>query len=437
MKIPTHPRAFFLAGVAVLAFLSPRSLPAQQATEPLQARSSVISDESDSGEQPHFCLGAKTKSESRQLMAEAASQLPQHARNWLNEDAAYIISTEERCAFITLTSDQARKQFIDQFWLRRNPEPDSQGNIFKEEHYRRIVLANERFSAGAPGWETDRGHIYIQWGQPDSIESHQAKELINPPSPGAVKSYPYATEIWKYRYLEGIGENVVLDFVDPDASGDYRLTMSAELAFEPPSDAAGSLVYGAPVLSGSSNCLSVVTGPSSVSAVQHNPCQGSESLGSDGVFIVAGGAKAFDPESPFRELEAAIVSRLVRSDVEFRFEIQYAQATQASTVATLSLHFSNVYASQQVADSSAQPVIEYAARISDSSGWIWDTFKGAVPGCRTDESNSAEALCSSETALPPGVYKLAIAVHDVSADQYSTKFTTIEVPTYDELPPPQ
>jgi hypothetical protein len=213
--------------------------------------------------------------------------------------------------------------------------------------------------------------------------------------------------------------------------------MSAELGFEPPSDAAGSLEYGIPVLSRPSKCLSVDTGPSNASAVQQNACDGSESVSSDGVFIVAAGAKAFDPESPFRKLGAAIAARLVRSDVEFHFEIQYAPATEASTVAAISLHFPNVYASQQIAGGHAQPVIEFMARFRDSSGWIWDTVEGSVPGCRTVESNSAEAECGSQTVLPPGVYKIAIAVHDVSADQYSTKYLTIEVPSQDALQAPQ
>ncbi len=74
---------------------------------------------------------------------------------------AYIISDEERKAFKNLSNDEEREAFIEQFWLRRNPNPDSPDNEFREEHYRRIAYANEHYAAGKPGWKTDRGHIYI------------------------------------------------------------------------------------------------------------------------------------------------------------------------------------------------------------------------------------------------------------------------------------
>ena len=93
-------------------------------------------------------------------------------KTWLDQDVAYIISDEERKAFKNLSNDEEREAFIEQFWLRRNPNPDSPENEFREEHYRRIAYANEHFAAGKPGWKTDRGHIYISFGTPDSIESH-------------------------------------------------------------------------------------------------------------------------------------------------------------------------------------------------------------------------------------------------------------------------
>ena len=82
-------------------------------------------------------------------------------KQWLNEDVVYIISPEERNAFGQLATNEEREQFIEQFWLRRNPNPDLPDNDFKEEHYRRIAYANEHYASGIPGWKTDRGHMYI------------------------------------------------------------------------------------------------------------------------------------------------------------------------------------------------------------------------------------------------------------------------------------
>jgi GWxTD domain-containing protein len=99
-------------------------------------------------------------------------ELDSQYKKWLEEDVVYIITPEERSAFLHLSTNEEREQFIEQFWQRRNPDPDSPENTFKEEHYRRIAYANEHYSSGIPGWRTDRGRIYIIWGPPDSSDEH-------------------------------------------------------------------------------------------------------------------------------------------------------------------------------------------------------------------------------------------------------------------------
>lgn len=154
------------------------------------------------------------------LIAAAAMALsawqspPAHSPyyKWLHEDVAYIISNDERDAFEKLTTDEERNKFIEQFWLRRDPTPGTPVNEFKEEHYRRIAYANEHFAAGAPGWQTDRGRMYIIYGPPDEIESH--------PHSAASKD-PY--EVWLYRYIAGLGKDVFMTFVDRTAHGDFRI----------------------------------------------------------------------------------------------------------------------------------------------------------------------------------------------------------------------
>jgi GWxTD domain-containing protein len=134
---------------------------------------------------------------------------------WLTEDVAYIITDRERAAFKSLTTDAEREHFIEQFWLQRDPTPGTVENEFKEEHYRRIAYANQHYAADIPGWKTDRGRIYIVYGPPDEIDSH--------PSPSATVAYPF--EQWRYRFIEGVGANVIIEFVDFTGTGAYRMTL--------------------------------------------------------------------------------------------------------------------------------------------------------------------------------------------------------------------
>ncbi|MGA2352615.1 MAG: GWxTD domain-containing protein, partial [Terracidiphilus sp.] len=158
----------------------------------------------------------RPRSEKETIQAQKAVRIEIKGayKTWLDQDVAYIISDEERKSFKTLSNDEEREAFIESFWLRRNPNPDSPENEFREEHYRRIAYANEHYAAGKPGWKTDRGHIYISFGAPDSIDSHPSGGSYQRPQEeggGETSTFPFET--WHYRYLEGIGENIDLEFV--------------------------------------------------------------------------------------------------------------------------------------------------------------------------------------------------------------------------------
>lgn len=157
---------------------------------------------------------------------ELHQELSETYKKWLNEDVRWIITPEEKKAFLGLSNDEERDAFIEQFWRRRNPNPDSPDNTFRDEYYRRIAYANEHFAAGEPGWMTDRGMIYIKFGPPDSIDSHPSGGLYERPideGGGETSTFPF--EDWHYRYLEGIGENIDIEFVDSCQCGDYEMTI--------------------------------------------------------------------------------------------------------------------------------------------------------------------------------------------------------------------
>src|SRR5258706_10432899 len=266
----------------------------------------------------------KLDKEQRKKLRKTLKELDTPYKQWLNEDVVYIISPEERQAFLQLDTNEEREQFIEQFWLRRSRDRDLPDNDFKEEHYRRIAYANEHFASGIPGWKTDRGRMYIMWGPADEVETHPTGGTYDRPMEeggGSTTTYPWET--WRYRYMEGIGENVIWEFVDPSGSGEYHLTMD----------------------------------PSEKDALLHVPGAGlslMESMGmaskadrftrSDGTNLptTMGGQPASmnefnrlelyakvnkPPEVKYKDLEALVTARIVRDQVHFTYRTDYLKVT--------------------------------------------------------------------------------------------------------------
>ena len=158
----------------------------------------------------------------RKIRLQEESQ--DYFKQWLEKDVTYIISPEEKDVFRRLQTTEEKEQFIEQFWYRRDADPMTASNEFKEEHYRRLAYANERFQSGVPGWKTDRGRIYVIHGEPAEVEKHLPGQNYQRSShEGGGSTVPFGFEIWRYRHIEGIGPDVEIEFVDPGGSGDYRL----------------------------------------------------------------------------------------------------------------------------------------------------------------------------------------------------------------------
>jgi GWxTD domain-containing protein len=277
----------------------------------------------------------KTK-ESKQETADKAKSRTQELQNkalkkWLEEDVAYIISDEEKAAFNRLTTDEEREQFIEQFWLRRDPTPDSVENEFKEEHYERIAYANERFSSGKPGWKTDRGRIYIIQGKPDSIESHPSGGSYDRPfeeGGGTTTTYPFET--WTYRYIEGIGNNVTLEFVDKTLTGEYRLTI------DPNEKDALLYVPGAGLtLDEQQNGTDK---SSRVSGIQDTSNPTSQFYRNNQFDRLDMYAKIFKPpEIKFKDLEAVVTENLSFNVLPFNMRMDFVRVTEETVLTPISL----------------------------------------------------------------------------------------------------
>lgn len=129
---------------------------------------------------------------------------------WINGPVSYLVTPHERAVFESLTTNEARGMFIRQFWQRRNPNPGSRVNNFKEEFYRRVQYANAHFAYSHPGWMSNRGHMYILYGPPDQIQFHP-------------NGTPYQFSVWTYSRIPGVGQNVSFTFIDKAGNGGYRL----------------------------------------------------------------------------------------------------------------------------------------------------------------------------------------------------------------------
>jgi GWxTD domain-containing protein len=150
-------------------------------------------------------------------------------QNWLKETVVYIISPEEKEVFGKLATSEERDQFIEQFWRRRDPDPKTAANEFKEEHYRRIAYANENYQSGLAGWKTDRGRVYIIYGPPDQREAYPTGgnyQRADHEGGGFTSVYPF--ERWWYRNLPGGRSDIELEFIDPKMSNEYYLAVSPE-----------------------------------------------------------------------------------------------------------------------------------------------------------------------------------------------------------------
>src|SRR6202142_1402780 len=161
-------------GLGPLAIASDDCKPADAQTPAVASQPQPDQAKGDQGEdQSSDPLKRPIEEKRKKANAKAMRQeLSIDDKKWLNEDVRWIISDEERKAFMQLSNEEEREQFIEAFWDRRNQDPESEDTEFKEEHYRRIEYAKEHFAAVMAGWQTDLGRIYILYGPPDEIESH-------------------------------------------------------------------------------------------------------------------------------------------------------------------------------------------------------------------------------------------------------------------------
>src|SRR6202044_2925829 len=362
------------------------------------------------------------------------NELDSQYKKWLNEDVVYIISPEERSSFLHLQTNEEREQFIEQFWQRRNPDPDSAENTFKEEHYRRIAYTNEHYASGIPGWKTDRGRIYIMWGPPDEIESHPSGGSYDrPASEGGGETSTFPFEDWRYRYLEGIGENVELEFVDPTMSGEYKLTT------DPSEKDALLMVPGAGLTQMESMGLASKTSRFNNTDGTHDaaPVGGLTPETMNEFSRLSLYAKIQQaPPVKFKDLEAVVTSRLVRDQVKFDYRFYFLRITSDTVLVPITVQFPTSQLSFQEKQGVDSATVNLFARISTLSGRIVQTFedtvKRDVPASLLQQAKAVPSIYQKVVPLSPGLYRLDIVLKDVNNGNVGVVNTRLAVPRFED-----
>jgi len=361
-------------------------------------------------------------------------------KKWLDEDATYIITDEERKAFLSLSNDEERESFIETFWQRRNPNPDSPENEFREEHYRRIQYANDHYAAGKPGWKTDRGHIYIAYGQPDSIDSHPSGGLYERPMDeggGETSTFPF--EVWHYRYIEGIGENVDIEFVDTCQCGDYHFTIDRS----------------------EKDALKYVPGAGLTEWEQMNHQDktdrfkggGLEQLGA-GPMGDANQGKEFDrielaaklfapPPVKFKDLLADLdqynsTHKLLTGPVfPFDVRVDYVKVTDSMDLMPITIQMRNRDLTFVTKDGVSKGEVHILGRVTTIMHKVVQTFEETVsveePSELLEKARDRMNVYWKELPLQPGLYRLDIAIKDVNnPDHVGIYGKSVTPPTFED-----
>ena len=360
-------------------------------------------------------------------------ELSKTYKKWLNEDVVWIITDQERAAFKQLSNDEERDNFIEAFWQRRDPTPDTEENEYKEEHYRRIAYSNEHFAAGIPGWKTDRGRIYIMYGPADEVDSHPSGGSYQRPMEeggGETSTFPF--EDWRYRYLEGIGQEVIIEFVDTCMCGDYHMTLDRSekdaLKYTPN---AGLTLYEQMGMASKASRFSN---------------GGLEQLG-QGPMSSDLQTKEFDrleqfaklqapPPVKFKDLEEIVNTKLITNLMPFDVRTDYVKVTGDTVLVpvTIQMKYRDITFANK--DGVQRGTVNIFGRVTTLTGRVVQTFEDTaqvdVPAELLPRTAENSSVYWKALPLRPGRYKIEVAVKDVNGDRKGLWSRGIVVPEYSD-----
>jgi GWxTD domain-containing protein len=374
-----------------------------------------------------------TDKQKKQNSKSLKIELSKTYKKWLDEDVRWIITDEEQKAFKLLSNDEERDQFIEAFWQRRDPTPDTIENEFKEEHYRRMAYANEHFAAGIPGWKSDRGRIYIMYGPADEIESHPSGGSYERPMEeggGETSTFPF--EDWRYRYLEGIGQEVIVEFVDTCMCGDYHMTMDRsekDALLNTPN--AGLTLYEQMGMSSKADRFSG---------------GGLERLGR-GPFSNDLQTKEFDrleqfyklqkpPAVKFKDLEEVVSHKISVNLMPFDVRTDFVRVTSDTVLVPITIQVKNRDVTFVNKDGVQRGTVNIFGRVTTLTGKIVQTFEDTVqvdvPAELLPKVTENSSVYWKALPLRPNLYRIDVAVKDVNGDRSGLWSSRLPVPSFDD-----
>ncbi len=374
-----------------------------------------------------------TKKQIAKKQKELEKELAGPWKKWLNEDVVYIITDAEKRAFKQLKTDEERQSFVEQFWLRRDPSPDTEENEYKEEHYRRIAYANDHYASGIPGWKTDRGRIYITYGPADEIESHPSGGSYERPMEeggGETSTYPF--EDWRYRYIDGVGTNVIIEFVDTTMSGEYKIALDPE----------------------EKDALLYVPGAGLTMSEQMGTADKTQRFQrTDGTHLGVGNqplpesmneftrleqyANLMKPPSlKFKDLDAVVKSNIRYNTLPMQVRVDYIRVTDSTVYANISIQFKNSDLNYATKDKIAKATVNLYGRLTTltrrSVNWFEDTVNAEVPAELLQQAQNGSQIYSKSIPLAPGTYRLNVVAKDIVGNTVNNYETAVVVPHYDD-----
>ncbi len=374
-----------------------------------------------------------SEKEKRKKAAKLRKELETPYKKWLNEDVVYIITDEERKAFHQLNTDEERENFVEQFWLRRDPTPDTEENEFKEEHYRRIAYANEHFASGIPGWKTDRGRVYIVYGPPDEIESHPSGGTYERPieeGGGETSTYPF--EDWRYRYIDGIGTNIVIEFVDTTMTGEYHMTMDPSekdaLLYVP---GAGLTMYEQMGMADKTQRFQRTDGTHLGTGGMPLP----ESM--DEFTRLETFAKLQKPpQVKFKDLEAAVSETIRYNTLPMKVRVDYIKVTDSTILTNVTLQFDRKDLQYQQKDKISKATVNIYARVTSITRKPINVFENVVsvevPTELLAKAMDGVSIYQKSVPLAPGMYRLNVVAKDIVGGNMTNYEAALNVPHYDD-----
>jgi GWxTD domain-containing protein len=351
---------------------------------------------------------------------------------WLMEEVPDIITEDERRAFLELGTEEEREQFIEIFWRDRNPDHESPINPAREEHYRRLAYADEHFASGIAGRKTDRGRIYIIWGPPDEIESHPTGGTLDRPTEqggGTTTTYPW--ELWRYRHLEGIGENIEIEFVDTTGSGEYHITKDPC-----EKDALGHVPGAGPSLTeimGRSSKADRFTNTSGTTC----PIPFGGTTASMNEFdLLDRYFRVQRPPERLKDLAELVTVRVVRNEIHMDYRTDFLRVTSNTVLVPITVQVPNRDLSFQTRQGVHSAVLNLYGRITTPGGVVVQTFEDVIsrdfPESLFQSSLNLSSVYQKSLPLRSGLYRLDLVVKDTLSGNLGVFKTALRVPHFED-----